>query len=67
MSMSNLIKIDIHFMNMKRHKLICFFKSLLVDREEKSERVIKWRYLLRMVRDTSTRAFDQHLQKTKST
>ncbi len=33
MSMSNLIEINIHFMDMKRHMLICFFISMLVDRK----------------------------------
>ncbi len=36
-------------MGMKRHMLICSFISMLVDRE-KSEVVIKWRYLLKKVR-----------------
>jgi hypothetical protein len=35
MSMSNLIEINIHFMNMKRHMLMCFFISMLVDRKKK--------------------------------
>jgi hypothetical protein len=34
MSMSNLIKINIHFMDMKRDMLICFFISMLVDKEK---------------------------------
>jgi hypothetical protein len=46
--MSNLIYINIHFMDMKRHMLICFFISMLVDRE-KNEVVIKWKELLRKV------------------
>jgi hypothetical protein len=36
MSMSNLILINIHVMDMKRHMLICVFKRfMLVDREKK--------------------------------
>jgi len=34
MSMSNLIQINIHFMDMKRHMIICFFISMLVDMEK---------------------------------
>jgi hypothetical protein len=34
MLMSNLIEINMHFMNMKRHMLICFFISMLVDRKK---------------------------------
>ncbi len=34
MSMSNLILINIHFVDMERHMLICFFISMLVDREK---------------------------------
>jgi hypothetical protein len=35
MSMSNLILINIHFMDMKRHMLICFVISMLMDRKKK--------------------------------
>jgi len=35
MLMSNLILIDIHFVEAERHMLICFFISMLVDEEEK--------------------------------
>jgi len=34
MSMSNLIQINIHFMEMKRHMLICFLICILMDREK---------------------------------
>jgi hypothetical protein len=34
MSMSNLIQINIHFMYMKRHMLIFFLISILMDREK---------------------------------
>jgi len=34
MSMSNLILINLHFMDMKRHILIFFFICMLVDREK---------------------------------
>jgi len=45
-SMSNLIEINIHFMDMKKHLLIYFFISMLVDMEKewdnyKMEIVIK--------------------------
>jgi hypothetical protein len=40
MSMSNLILINIRFMDMKRHMLICFFISMLMDRK-KVEVIIK--------------------------
>jgi hypothetical protein len=34
MSMSNLIYINIYFIDMKIHMLICFLISMLVDREK---------------------------------
>jgi len=34
MSMSNLILINIDFVDMERHMLICFFISMLVGREK---------------------------------
>jgi hypothetical protein len=46
MSMSNLIQINIHFMDMKRHMLVYFFTSMLVDRE-KSEVFINWEVVIK--------------------
>jgi hypothetical protein len=40
MLMSNLISINTNIMNMKKHKLICLFTSMLVSKE-KDEIVIK--------------------------
>jgi hypothetical protein len=34
MSMSNLIQINLKFMDMKKHMLIFIFKSMLVDRKK---------------------------------
>jgi hypothetical protein len=34
MSMSNLIQINMHFMDMKRHMLIFFFIFMLVDKKK---------------------------------
>jgi len=36
------VKINIHFIDMKRHMLICLFISMLMD-FEKYEIVLKWR------------------------
>jgi len=51
MSISNLIKFFIHFMDMKSHMLI-FFSYLCWWIGEKSEVVINWRYLLKNVGDS---------------
>jgi hypothetical protein len=51
MSTSNLILIDIHFMKVKRTHVNLFFSNPCWWIRKKSEIVIRWRYLLRKVRD----------------
>ncbi len=49
MSMSNLIEIDIHFINMKRTHVLKKNSNPCWWIGGKSEMVIKWRYLLRKI------------------